>query len=229
VFSISFGSLLALRAAAADGERRRIGRLLMFGGYRDWRAAMRFCATGELDGVRVGAHDPLNFPVLMMHVLEVVCPQEEGQRVLTQAWGRYVRATWGRPVMKAGGWRAVAQAVGEEVPSRWRDLFWMGCGLTPGGVALLEDAMTRAPWLEALDPTPYLAQVRCPVTLVHGAGDDVVPSRSLWALRDALAPHTQVEALLTGSYGHTGWGGGAAQALAEARTTARLLWRLSGR
>jgi pimeloyl-ACP methyl ester carboxylesterase len=228
VFSVSFGSLLALKAAASD-DQGRIKRLVLFGGYRDWRATMRFCATGMVNGVKVGAHDPLNFPVLMTNVLETVCDSEEGQRVLKRAWGQYVRATWGRPEMKTDKWREVAQAIGEALDPQWRSLFWIGCNHKPGGAALIEEAMHITPGLDALDPDPYFAQVRCPVTLMHGSGDDVIPSSELEQLRVALAPYTEVEPLVTGTYGHTGRSGGLRQAVSEARTTARLLWRISGR
>lgn len=54
VFSVSFGSLLALAAEHGD----RIARLVLFGGYADLRETLRFCLTGEVASGRSALRDP---------------------------------------------------------------------------------------------------------------------------------------------------------------------------
>jgi pimeloyl-ACP methyl ester carboxylesterase len=54
-----------------------------------------------------------------------------------------------------------------------------------------------------LDVRPHLGTVRCPVWLVHGLTDDVIPWPQAESLARALPPTASPRVLLTGLYGHT--------------------------
>lgn len=208
VFSISFGSLLALRLA---GELRpdQVGALVLFGGYADWDATIRFCLTGELDAGGAGdrpARDPLNQPVVFMNLIDAVmeCAGTTADPApLLAGWRRYVEATWGREEMKQGGrHREVARRMAIEIPAPLRALFLVGCGAEPGGYELVQAALARdTPAF--LDPRPHLRGVRGPVFLVHGIDDDVIPYPQSARLAEALPPHVVRQVHLTGLYGHT--------------------------
>lgn len=199
VFSISFGSLPALHLAAARGAD--LGALVVFGGYADFMDTLRFCIRG-----RPGAkHDPLNRPVVFMNLLPWLPGRPHDATALLAAWRRYVMATWGRPEMKEDGqWQAVARAVAEDLAPEERPLYFMGTGALPGGDALFDEALARArddfAWL---DPRPLVGGVRCPVHLVHGADDDVIPYEHALTLARALPPALLRGVHLTGLYGHT--------------------------
>ena len=199
VFSISFGSLPALHLARVRGDE--MGSLVVFGGYADFMGTLRFCIAGRPGA----AHDPLNRPVVFMNLLPWISGRPDDPTALRSAWLRYVKATWGRPEMKADGrWQAVARAVADELPPAERPLFFMGTGVEPGGDALHQEALGRArddfAWL---DPGPILPGIRCPVHLVHGAEDDVIPYEHAMTLARAL-PQDRVRGVhLTGLYGHT--------------------------
>jgi pimeloyl-ACP methyl ester carboxylesterase len=210
VFSISFGSLPAAQLAAAAGAR--VGALLLFGGYCDFEQAVRFAITGraEHDGRRHAIpHDPLNAPVVFMNVAEHVEGVSERSRPrLVEAWRTMVERTWGRSELKVGRAREpVARAVIAEralEPSEART-FLVGCGLEPGGEAMLEAALARVGTTMAwADPRPYLARVVAPVTVVHGRDDDVIPFFEAEKLLRALPERHPAELILTGLYGHTG-------------------------
>jgi pimeloyl-ACP methyl ester carboxylesterase len=192
VFSISFGSLLAFALAAERPEM--IERLVIFGGYSDFHTTMRYCLTGE-------GRDPLNQPVVLMNLLELIAPHVAGD--LRTWWREYVTRTWGRPEMKARDrFTAVAEALAPDVPEAARELFLIGIGVTPGAWDLADAALARFD-ASALDPAPYLAGVHCRVDLVHGTDDDVIPYTQSLALAAQLA-HTDVRVHVTGMYGHTG-------------------------
>jgi pimeloyl-ACP methyl ester carboxylesterase len=216
VFSISFGSLLAFALAA---ERpAAVERLVVFGGYADFAATMRFCLTGE-------HRDPLNQPVVMMNLLDhISAPPRVAARAgeagtfdhlahdpdhrgaLVAAWRRYVEATWGRPEMKARDrFVAVAEQLAPDVPEPVRELFLIGIGARPGAWQLAEPALARfcEAGSRALDPSPYLPRVRCRVDLVHGADDDVIPFQQSQELAARLVA-ADVRLHITGMYGHTG-------------------------
>jgi pimeloyl-ACP methyl ester carboxylesterase len=106
VFSISFGSLLALRLAAARPDQ--IERVVVFGGYADFAAAIRFSLSGQ--------GDPLNRPVVFINLIDQLGAGEHREPLLA-AWRRFVEATWGRPEMRTGDrWRTVARAIAADLP-----------------------------------------------------------------------------------------------------------------
>jgi pimeloyl-ACP methyl ester carboxylesterase len=197
IFSISFGSLLAFAAAAEHPDR--VERLVVFGGYAEFREMMRFCLTGEIEGGRQGARDPLNQPVVLMNLLHLIdCVDRPA---LLEAWRRYVMSTWGRPELKVGtAFVPIAERLAPSVPEAVRELFLVGVGARPGAAPLALEALSRFDDRE-LDPRPYLSRVRCRVDLVHGTDDDVVPYEHAHALGARLAS-SRVH--ITGLYGHSG-------------------------
>lgn len=225
--SISFGSLPLLRLAARRSHD--LSGAIVFGGYAEWEAAMRFAVTGAADV----PFDPLNRPVVFLNLLDLLpgAPADPAARAaLAAAWRAFVERTWGRPEMKAEArYRPVAVALEADLPPAARPLFRAGCGLDPGGEALVEAAVARATDRGWLDPRPHLADIRCPVHVVHGAGDDVIPCAQAHALAAALPPAARAGTYVTGVYGHTGRALPAIPALArEARTMVAILQALIG-
>jgi pimeloyl-ACP methyl ester carboxylesterase len=219
IFSISFGSLPALRVAALHGDR--IGGLLVFGGYADFYAAVRHCLGG---GDRARPRDPLNQPVVLMNLLDQLDHEPRDRERLLSAWRRYIESTWGRPEMKAvERHRPIAERIALDLCPEDRPLFLLGTGVEGDALA------TCAPILERsappfLDPRPHLEKIRCPVHLVHGADDDVIPVDQAELLRAAFPRHAQVSIHLTGLFAHTGRSASAVRgAMREGITLLRML------
>lgn len=195
-FSISFGSMPAVHLAAReDGP----AALTLFGGYASFEDTIRFSLASE-DGQ---AYDPTNRPVVFLNALGALDGEPDDAEPLRRAWITYVRRTWGRPELKDGGWRGVAEEIARALPDDARPLFRVGVGLDPGGDALIERALGRTDFSH-LDPTEACARVRCPTTVVHGRDDDVIPFSQSERLH-ALIPDSRL--ILTGLYAHTGHGG----------------------
>ena len=222
VFSISFGSLPALRIAA--GRPEQVGSAILFGGYADWKAALRFSITGGGDV----PHDPLNRPVVFMNLVDHLPDAPRDPRTLLTAWRRYLKATWGKPEMKLdGAWQVVARTIADDLPAGLRRIFSLGCGLAPGALDVAKAALARSgaerDWL---DPRPYMADIQCPVVIVHGADDDVIPYTQAQVLADALPPASRAGVFISGMYGHTGKARGGA-ALQELQTMLGMLKALA--
>jgi pimeloyl-ACP methyl ester carboxylesterase len=201
IFSISFGSLLAFALAAERGDA--IDKLVIFGGYADFHETMRFCLTGEVSSGRQATRDPLNQPVVLMNLLDLIehAPDERDQ--LVAGWRRYVESTWGRPEMKARErFVAVAEQLAPSVPEVVRELFLIGIGAMPGAWSLAVPALAKFD-ARALDPTPYLPRITNRVELVHGMDDDVIPFEQSHVLAAQLV-NADVRVHITGLYGHTG-------------------------
>jgi pimeloyl-ACP methyl ester carboxylesterase len=218
VFSISFGSLPALRLAAR--RSKDIGRLVVFGGFSSFHSTLSFALTG--DGER--KNDPLNSPVVMLNLL----PYVEGvsstdHDLLAQAFRAYCKASWNREESKIPALhRAIAERVAEDLPERLREVFLVSARARPGVEDLAKAAIERAgdqfSWVE---PAPHLASIACPVTLVHGREDDVIPFEEGQALERSLAGK-DVELILTGLYGHSR-GAGMSNTLSRVGENAREL------
>ncbi len=201
VFSISFGSLLALALAAEQPDA--VDRLVLFGGYSDFHETMRFCLSGEVASGRSATRDPLNQPVVIMNLLDLIDHERSARDELIAGWRRYVEQTWGRPHMKLDRrFVAVAEELAATIPETVRELFLIGIGAVPGATELARTALQRFD-ARALDPTPYLPRVRCRVDLVHGTDDDVIPYEMSHELARRLV-NARVRVHITGLYGHTG-------------------------
>lgn len=230
IFSISFGSLPALRTAAAYGEA--CSGVVAFGGFADPAMAIEFALTGRVQGAALTERDPLNHCVVYLTLLHDLPLAMERPEQLEQAWLQYARRTWGRPHLRRGdGHRIVAEAVADELGVVDRQVFLMGCGLVPGSEEPCM-AVVRERDLTWMDPRPAFSQLRAPVTIIHGADDDVIPVMQSELLEQALRPWVPVERHITGLFGHTGGAdsgilGGARAAMAELSTMRAMLSALA--
>lgn len=201
VFSISFGSLPSLWLASTSPAAADVGSLIVFGGYADFTDTLRFC----LEGRTGAAHDPLNRPVVFMNLMPYFdgCPDNPTE--LFSALRTYVEATWGKPEMKVDGrWQVVAKEVAERLPASLLPLYYASTGLDRDTRHLVDAAISRAAQsFSWLDPTPFLERVRCPVDLIHGADDDVIPYEHALTLARGLPKHLVQGVHITGLYGHT--------------------------
>jgi pimeloyl-ACP methyl ester carboxylesterase len=200
VFSISFGSMPALRLTARRASD--VNRLVVFGGFAEFRSTLAFALEGDAER----KNDPLNAPVVVLNLLPFVQGVSEGDHEpLRRAFHAYCRASWGREETKIPAiHRAIAERVAEErLPERLRDFFLVSARARPGVDALAKEALERSgehfAWV---DPGPHLDTISCPVTLVHGREDDVIPFEESQRLEKALGGKN-VELILTGLYGHT--------------------------
>lgn len=197
VFSISFGGSPAIELCARLGDR--VGALVLFGAFADFDATVRHAVAGE-------GRDPLNSPAVFLNLLDVLESDAGRRGPLALAWRTMVERTWGRMELKRPGARdPIAHEIAEALPPAQRELFLVGCGLAPGGLAILERALaaTRDDFAFA-DPRPHLPELRAPVLLVHGRDDDVIPWTEVHKLSAALRPGHEHRVFITGLYGHTG-------------------------
>lgn len=225
LFSISFGSQPAIALAGREAFRDRIGAVVLFGGFAEFDASVRFCLTGRAahDGASLSmAHDPLNAPVVWLHLidrLELDCDRD----AVEAAWRTMVHRTWGRMELKRKGARdPIAHAIARDLSPADREVFLLGCGLREGGARHLDAILANLGDAFAFtDPRPSLARLRAPIAIVHGRDDDVIPWFEAEKLRRALPPDHPARILVTGLYGHTG--AGAHDALADVRALGREL------
>ena len=201
IFSISFGSWPAFQVAS----RVNTSALVCFGGYADFGEALRFCVRGSETDDSI-AHDPLNAPVLFLNLIESLPGRPSDTARLAHAWRAMAYRTWGRAELKEADARAeIAGTIARELPQDERHLFLQGCGLRQGGAELfdeaLEGAADRFAWA---DPGPAIERLRCPVAIVHGRDDDVIPWQHAERLRDLCSAVVPTRLFLTGMYGHTG-------------------------
>ena len=109
-----------------------------------------------------------------------------------------------------------------------RLLFLRGCGVESGGSEIALAAVDRAwPRLSKLDACIGIDTILCPVHVVHGRDDDVIPFEQAEKLAAALPPAAHAQTWLTGLYAHTGTAG-LATYLGQLPALAREVSALSG-
>jgi pimeloyl-ACP methyl ester carboxylesterase len=204
LFSISFGSLPTLRMLATPRRQHSVGRAIIFGGYADWAKTIRYALTGEIDGRVHGKRDPLNQPVVFMNLLDHLNGLPDDEASLVAAWRIFVERTWGRPEMKSPErFHPIAHDIGKDLSPEVRAAFLLGCGVEGDALSACAEALWHPDLARWVDPHPALSDIRCPVTLVHGLDDDVIPYTQAEELHAALSPHAQSELLLTGLVDHS--------------------------
>ena len=92
----------------------------------------------------------------------------------------------------------------EDLEDYHKDLFLQGClpgndGLDTALKAL--DKMKEA-W-EYLDPLVYAKDIHCPVTIIHGKDDGVIPVNQVDRFREVLTHNGNVTACITGLFSHS--------------------------
>ena len=213
VFSISFGSWLAMKLATCPVRNRLLGSCVLFGGYGNFREAVDFAVSGQLNGQPYAHHDPRNVPAIFMHIAESfdVDPQ-----TLRQAWLNYMHLTWQHDEMKTpDACNQKANALALNLPEAFRTIFLEGCGALPGAQERIQTTLLDKKF-DYLDTRLDFHAIKCPVFIMHGTDDDVIPYTQLETLSKELPPHVHQETYLTGLYGHSSQDGQARTALFNA-------------
>lgn len=198
VVGISFAGGLAIVAVGRRAVRDRVAFVLSLGGHGDLQRVLRFLCTGELpDGTREPPHE-YGPAVVLLNVLDRLVPadQVEPLREAVIAFMDASIVAWADP-SAAGPAYARARAVEDRLPQpaadwmrrvRAHDVEGSAPLLLPHALAIGSDP--------ALSPERSPAP-RAPAFLLHGVGDNVIPTIETDRLAASLAGRTDVRALVT--------------------------------
>lgn len=240
LFSISFGSILALHLASNAEFDGKLSRAVLFGGYADLFPAVEYAVTGRAlhdvgksGGQALSAkRDPLNSPVVFMNLLpHLTLPDGADRDRLMRAWRTMVHRTWGRMELKLDGARDPhAHAIARGLPGDLRLPFLRGCGLASGSFGWLKEGIAAAgDELAMFDAGDRPARAHTPFALVHGRDDDVIPYFESLKIASRLPPSLLKRTSITGLYGHTATARpGLGAIAAEARAIYGMLSDLAG-
>ena len=205
IFSVSFGSLLAMRLAGHKDYKERVGGLIIFGGYADWDETLRFFLTGLLNGEMVAKRDPLCRPVVFLNLLDCIQPEPKDPEKLIHAWKEYIQTSWpGSFYLERKNYEALAYKISEKLEGRDKELFIQGCVFNDEGKKTGLEALDKMKeeWVY-LDPLVWSSEVSCPVTVIHGRDDDVVPVNQAKRFEKALEHNDNVSICITGLFAHS--------------------------
>jgi pimeloyl-ACP methyl ester carboxylesterase len=204
IFSVSVGSLAALRLASSRAHAHRISRVVCFGGYAERERLLSWLLRSEDPGSAIEHRDPLNQPLAFLTIVDHLTVPILDVDALCAGWRRYVRLTWPRSELKSPHSSAhipIARLVAGSLCPGDRELFLIGCGALPGARSLCDRALERGQqYYDFLDPTADIGRLQARVLLVHGVGDPVIPFCQLGALASAIPGANAVALQL---YGHS--------------------------
>lgn len=209
----SFGAPQALRAAADPALRHRLGGVVGFGAYFDLERTFRFQLTGEheLGGERERLDpDPYGRWIIAANYLTDVSEHRQAtdvahalRRLAEEAGDRQISAD--DPALQP-----LRRDLRCRIPPARRSLFDLFAP-TPGhdrDEAQLDELARRVAKAARraapeLDVRRHLDRVACPVELIHGRDDRLIPYSETLRLRDAFADDAPVNVLITGLFSHS--------------------------
>jgi dienelactone hydrolase len=186
LMGISFAGGLSIVAASRPSLSSRVAFVLSFGGHGDLPRTLRYLCTGHLrDGTNRAPHD-YGIAIILLGVADRMVPPDQAQP-LREAILAFLHAShvdmWDKAQAQAEfeQVRRMAESLGE--PARTlmqyvndRNVARLGPLLLPHAAHLGND--------DALSPdrsTP-----RCPVYLLHGTDDNVIPAEESQLLAETL-------------------------------------------
>ncbi len=194
VMGLSFAGGLCLMAAADRRFAPEIGYVLAVGAHDDLQRVTRFLLTNEIrtpQGETVYRKaDPYGVLLLAYTYVEAIFPptdREAGRMSLRfQLWGQPDQARLAAERMSPAGQAIITK------------LFEGDCAAV--SPMILSQVAQRTAALRAVSPHHVLKHIHCPVFLVHGANDAVIPPSETQWLAQALGDRCRV--LVTLAVGH---------------------------
>ena len=213
IVGFSFGAPQAMTAAGDPEIGRAIRGVVGFGGYCDLERTVRFQFTGEHEWEGHRHHlrpDPYGRWILGANYLTSV-PEYEDMDDVAQAL-RTLAASAGDQGIVA--WDERFQVEGRELATRLEgrhrevfELFAPPDGSLPERSAAEAMVTAISATARRVDPTiepgDRLAEVRCPVHLIHGRNDHLIPFSEGLRLAAALPPEAHARSTVTPLFGHS--------------------------
>jgi len=217
VVGFSFGAPHAIAACGSPELRDRVAGACGFGGYCSIETSLRFMMTGrhEWQGTQHRlAPDPYGRWIVAANYLTAI-PEHHDAGDVTEALRRLAARAGD---VGAPSWDPLYDdtirglRAGIEESRRWLfDAFATVSGepaeLEPDQASRLAHAMAEAARRTdpLIDPGPRLSAVQCPVHVLHGRDDQLIPFTESLRLRDAIA-RAPVRLTVTRLFGHSGHG-----------------------
>lgn len=213
LIGFSFGSPQALIASTRDELSRELSRVVGFGGYCDLERTVRFQFTGchEWRGEELHRRpDPYGRWIVGANYLPRVPGFEEATDV-AGALRRLARAAGDSQVPAwDAGLDALKSELREEVAPARRELFDLFAPPAhrrpdPERVEAMVEGICKAARRHEplMEPGPLLDRVTCPVHLLHGHGDHLIPFSETLRLSARLPGRTPVDTTITRLFSHS--------------------------
>ena len=205
VIGVSFSGGLAIAAAGRPALAEVVDMVVSLGGHADLPRVMTYLCTGRLpDGTARAPHD-YGVAIVLLHTLPFVVPAEAVEASATALVTFLTASSEAATDMPhAMALLEQARAQASALPEGARPLVSLAI---ERNVAVLGPLLL--PYVEQVGGLVALSPGRSPVTrapvfLLHGAGDNVIPSAETPALREYLVRHgnPHVSMLLTPLISH---------------------------
>jgi|GEM_PF-6865091 len=205
VFSISFGSLLSLQLAGDSRRRDAINAVIIFGGYGDWQSTCDEIMEKALFGrPERGYADVRSIPAIFNHIIEYAEDiSEESAKKLRSLWLKYMAISWvDESYLDKKKCKKLASTFLDGLNEIEKSFFMKGCGLEEGTFQLYTHLEKKGNY-NHLNPLINISHVECPVYLLHGKYDKLIPCAQQKIIREALPAKTIKRVVLTKLYAHT--------------------------
>jgi hypothetical protein len=201
VFSVSFGSCVALKLAQDIKRSSQIGSMVLFGAYGNWFETCKKIIEKESK-----ANEPVQcIPIIFHHFLEDALEEFDSKRTV---------------IIKEAIWACIIKTWDEKSFTTKEHIFNI---LSEGSFALSEKetdlvlmffALKGNTWdfflkyankekYNYLNPLGEKTQINCPIRLMHSISDEVIPVDEYTRLVKLLPPEVIQQKFLTSYYQHS--------------------------
>ena len=233
VFSISLGSLLALKLASNKTMNQNINSIIIYGGYGNWNS---MCSDIIQKSTKQDkGYDIRNIPAIFKHLTDALIPTEDTQQsqILDHCWEEYIKTTWTDEKYKnIDSCKELAHRISKKLEEPYKDIFYLGCGLKKNYDTVFFESIKKLNLMH-LDPLANIDDLNCRTYLIHGKDDELISIKEQSVIKKALPKHIQVSSYSTGFYKHSkcetplGTLKNIEQTHQELKTAIKILWALS--
>lgn len=209
IFSISFGSLMALRLASDKVRAQQINSVIIFGGFGNWRSTCDDIIKKALFGkASEGYGDIRSVPAIYNHLIEHIEDITDKTRceTLRNLWQEYMRISWvdDETYLQKENCLELANKLTKSLSDEEDKLLFMkGCGLSEGSFELYSRIIKQKESFEYLNPLIHAYEISCSVYLFHGKHDKLIPANQQKIIKEALPQKVIKRVILTKLYGHS--------------------------
>ena len=209
LFSISFGSLLALKLASQKNYADKIKHLYLFGAYGKWASMVDAIIFGDsFKGKRVN-YDIRVMPVVFNNLIDMIARKspEIKTSLIRESLKKYIDFSWEYDVSKGlSRLSQEAKKLSSELPTVERKLFLQGCGLQKDYQKMYSFYLKDLEMLH-LEPLENKENILCSLSLLHSQNDTIISPNQFEILKRKLPQERLEHAFLLSSFSHSGKSG----------------------
>ncbi|MBC61853.1 MAG: hypothetical protein CMP11_05290 [Zetaproteobacteria bacterium] len=204
IFSISFGSLMALQIANDPFYSKKIKKVIIYGGYAYWNNICNFLLSVPPKDEKDFSRNDNSIAAIFMHLASSLGESKSDIKFLKDSWLKFIKKTWGLNEKELPQQSKVTlDEILVDCPENLKKIFISGCKVTDKTFEYFEKASKTNDELKYLDPAKYCENISAYVVLIHGKEDNLIPHTECDLIYQSLPKTIPKKIFKTNLYEHS--------------------------